>query len=53
MQRGYNQILSESYESEWLAVVLKKLTSVDFSQVFPTPDPIITNQLKEAKYAIH
>ena len=53
MQRAYNQILSESYESTWLQSVLKKLTSVDFSGVFPTPDPVITEQLKEAKYAIH
>ena len=53
MQSAYNLILSESYESTWLNVVLQKLTGIDCSNALKAPDPAITEKLKLALYAIH
>lgn len=53
MRKTYNQVMAESYECVWLQKILKQLTGVDFSAVFPAIDPTITSQLKEALYAIH
>lgn len=53
MQSMYNQVLAESYESTWLEKVLLKLTSVDFSKTFPTPQKEVTIMIQSAEYALH